>query len=531
MWAQTSVMLSGRVTDAATGRPVENAIVTVTSGAGSITQIAHSDAGGSYSFEEIAPGSAQVQVSAEGFIAFQRTNPDDVSIRIAADHAEHNFKLTPVASIAGRISGDGTAGLDKNVLVTLFREDFTDGVRHFAGGTTMGPVNSFGTGIGPDGSFKLTALEPGRYLVSAGPRSNSSTGARALLEPHLPAEEYVQTYYPGTTEFADAVPVSLGAGETRTVDFRLTKRPLFRASGEVKAPLVEPWEGTVQVDAAGDGLVRRAYSGKASVPGPFVVEGLPPGQYTVTAITGAPQIVSRSVTGGSFSMSMRTMPVNLSFAITDHDVGGLSIVPEPPRQQMEVNGFFRMANAGDALPAGLSVQYAYPAPGGESTPVPAAPTGEFWLNGVPGDYSVQPVVPSGYAVTEVRYGGANYLNSLFPISGNSPDSSLTIVLTNHPGTVAGSIMDAEQKPVAARIVLVPDPIPAGFDFRAIRAVSSDKNGAFALNGLTPGRYKAIALTGDDRKQDHDLALIGPRLVTADAFEVAAGQSVTINVKP
>ena len=49
------------------------------------------------------------------------------------------------------------------------------------------------------------------------------------------------------------------------------------------------------------------------------------------------------------------------------------------------------------------------------------------------------------------------------MKGDSIDSSLTIVLSDQPGAIAGSILDAEQKPFPAKVVLVPDPLPAGFD--------------------------------------------------------------------
>jgi hypothetical protein len=244
---------------------------------------------------------------------------------------------------------------------------------------------------------------------------------------------------------------------------------------------------------------------------------MPAGQYIVTSITG------RDPSGLPL-----VIQVNVPFTITNHDVEGIKIVPQP---ELGVEGFFRMANSGSPLPAGLSVQFAFPSPGGQSDSIPVAENGQFWLTGYAGDYSVRPVVPAGYAVTEIRYGGANYLNSLIPMKGDSIDSSLSIVLTNQPAAVEGSIVDGEQKPVPARIVLAPDPLPPGFDWRAIRVVSNDKQGAFTLSGLAPGRYKAVALAGDDRKRDHDLSLLAEKLAAADAIEVVAGQSVSINIRP
>ena len=382
IWAQTTIAVSGKITDASTGLPIEGAsIALIQSGSAPSRQMHFTDAGGNYSFEGVAPGTGIVEIGATGFLAFQKTNPDEFSIQIAADQTTHNFKLTPAASITGRIGSEGSAPLERNTVVTLFREDFTDGVRHFVAGT-QGQVAA----LGPDGSFRFAGLEPGRYIVSAGPspgRSvaffiNRSTGE--VSPPEHPTEGYVQTYYPGTTEFSSAILISLAAGETRTADFKVAWRPLFRASGEV-ASGGESWQGTVQVSQSGDGVSQRLYSGSATVPGPFVVEGLPAGQYTATAITGVGQAIPN---GTGFSMAMRMMSVNLSFAITDHDVSGFRIVSQP-YQPLEVHGLFRTANGGSPLPTGLSVQYAFPAPGGESTPIAASNDGLFWLNGTSGD--------------------------------------------------------------------------------------------------------------------------------------------------
>ena len=71
----------------------------------------------------------------------------------------------------------------------------------------------------------------------------------------------------------------------------------------------------------------------------------------------------------------------------------------------------------------------------------------------------------------------------------------------------------------------------GFDLWAIRVVSTDKDGTFVFRGLAPARYKAVALTGDDRKRDHDFAILGDKLSSTEAFEVTAGQRLSVNVRP
>ncbi len=506
--AQPSVRVSGRVMDAADGLPVEGAAVwLIQGGAAGSHQLQYTDSGGGYSFDEIAAGAASVEITASGFLAFQKTNPDEASIRIAPDSAVHNFRLTRSATLTGRISTGQVGGADRDLVTRLYREDFSDGIRHFVAGAASVSVNQSGMPLNqpdvnqPDGSFTFAGLEPGRYIVSVGPRQSVSIPyvSNDQPKPERQTDGWVQTYYPGTSEFSAAISISLTSGETRAADFNALRRPLFRASGVVNAPQPEAWDGTVSVASTGDGPMRLAYSGPARVPGTFTVDGLRRlGEYVATTIIGRAEPVTRGGMGISFSM--RTLGVNLAFTITDHDVEGLTILPVIPaaRPPFELAGTFQMANPATPLPAGLAVQYSFPQPGGQSDPIPAAPNGQFWLNGGSGDYSVRTIVPSGYTATAIRYGGGNYLNSLLPLNGGTPDSSLTIVLSDQPGSVTGTLVDGNQKPVAAKVVLAPDSLPANFDFRALRVGKTDDKGAFVLNGVAPGSYKAIAMTGDDR---------------------------------
>src|ERR1022692_4343148 len=128
MWAQNTVVVSGRITDTATGLPIEGAAIVLAPGSPDATRQMHfTDSGGNYSFDEVASGKGQVEITAKGFLPFQNTNPDDVSIEIATDHAEHNFKLTPTASITGRIIAPEADTL-RPARASLFREDYTDGI-------------------------------------------------------------------------------------------------------------------------------------------------------------------------------------------------------------------------------------------------------------------------------------------------------------------------------------------------------------------------------------------------------------------
>src|SRR6185437_1912361 len=201
--AQGTVIVTGRITDSLTSQPVDNAAVTLT--AGPFHSMRFTDESGNYTFDEVPTGTGTVAISAQGFRPFEKTNPDDLSISVTAERLSHNFALMPVSSIAGRITSADDK-LPPNITVMLYREDFTDGVRHWiAGGERAGAPWVGISRIDADGSFKVTNLSPGRYILSAGPPTGESFSfvigriAGKPVGPAAPTDGYVQTYYPGTT--------------------------------------------------------------------------------------------------------------------------------------------------------------------------------------------------------------------------------------------------------------------------------------------------------------------------------------------
>lgn len=505
--AQSTITVTGRITDSVTGLPVEQATITLDQG--SFHQLVSTDASGNFVFDEVPPGTATAKIRKENYLPFEITNPDDISFEITPDRHEHNFKLTPAGTIRGRITADGKP--EEAISVSLMKEDFSAGFRQWI------PYAQYGGDIGPDRSFEITGLAPGRYIVKASPEITGGTARELICGPQSacavvdtdapdpakdPAEGYTVTWYPGVTTLADAAPIILNAGETQTVEFKIARRPLFHISGKVALPESETDIRPLSLLGNGEGVALALAND-----GEFRFRSVPPGQYTARGMTGQSGQIKRDIT------------------VTDHDIEGITLAPQP---RLEINGRFRMANADVKLPVNLSVQIG-PALPADSQPADAAGSGTFILSGFPDDYSVQPVVPSGYAVTEIRYAGVNYLNRLIPINGNTIDSTLTIVLSNQPATVSGSI-DGDAK-AQAKIVLAPYPIPENFDLRSLRVTTTDKDGAFSFTSLPPGKYKSAVLTGDDRKRDRDLTILNDKFSAADVIELTAGQSATIAPKP
>ncbi|HEY3840588.1 MAG TPA: carboxypeptidase regulatory-like domain-containing protein, partial [Bryobacteraceae bacterium] len=156
--AQSTVILTGRVTDSVTGLPIEQAAITLDQGSyhGSMKL---TDQSGGFTFDDVPPGTVSVRIRKEDYLLFENTNPQDTSIEVTADSHERNFTLIPAGSIRGKITGEGKP--EERIVVELLKEDFGAGFSQYIRWAPLGVPT------GADGEFAFIGLEPGRYLVNA----------------------------------------------------------------------------------------------------------------------------------------------------------------------------------------------------------------------------------------------------------------------------------------------------------------------------------------------------------------------------
>lgn len=507
--AQTTVIVTGRVTDSRTGVPIAEASVGLD--IAGYHRLVFTDQSGSFIFDDALPGNATFRVHKEGYIPYQTLTPTGNTIEANASHSEHNIQLTPASSIRGKIETD--AKHPQGTTVYLFSENFEAGFASYARLAYQA--------VTPDGSFDFQGLEAGKYIIHARParsmtRETDYVNACVVGEnfgkceelrakemeevKKTPDEGYVTTWYPKSPDMAGATPLMLGAGETQTANIELLTRPLYHVSGEIGIPDEDLDHSGTSLQDPDSGQVLPVWM--ARIHGHFEMSGVPSGRYLAKLTSPGLQA---------------TLPVT----VTDHDVDGVKLIPQP---QVATNGRFRMDTPDTPLPANLSILFSWPLPGDLSA-IPTASDGSFNLAGFPDDYSILPIVPAGYTATEIRYGGANYLNQLIPLKGDTIDPTLTVVLSNQPATVSGVTRESN-----AKIVLAPYPLPGNFDLRALRVAIPDNNGTFSFTSLPPGKYKAALLTGDDRKRDHDLTILTDKFAVTDAFELTAGQSAVVALK-
>ncbi len=267
--------ITGVVSDAQTSLPVAGAVVTVHSQNRRDSRVTRSDANGVYGVEGLSGGLYLVACAAPGFLPQWydgvATRREATAVAITADLATEgiDFQLDRPApkprSISGVVSDD-SSGLPIPHAIIIATP-----VMHFARpGRTV---------TAEDGSYVLSGLVPGKYLLAAQARG------------------YIGEFYQDARNWLEATPIEVLAGqEVTAIDLGLTPQPrgAYLISGEVRDR-----QGKVIADAlvsivtasrpGGSALARGAASQQTVAAvltdenGFYALEGIPADTYGLSA--------------------------------------------------------------------------------------------------------------------------------------------------------------------------------------------------------------------------------------------------------
>ncbi|HXW16636.1 MAG TPA: carboxypeptidase-like regulatory domain-containing protein, partial [Terriglobia bacterium] len=96
-----------------------------------------------------------------------------------------------------------------------------------------------------------------------------------------------------------------------------------------------------------------------------------------------------------------------------------------------------------------------------------------------------------YFVKSARLDGVDVLTAGVTVDTKHDSGSLEIVVSPNGASVDGVIFKDQQPFQGATVALVPDPPHRG-EKRLFKSVTTDQNGHFVLQGLSPGDYKVFA---------------------------------------
>jgi len=436
------------------------------------------DAEGYFKIEDVKPGRYSILVERAGFVEADKHGGRKKSLVLEPGREIKDLVLSmhAAAVVTGKIL-DRDGDPMPNVAVSISRYGSTSSRR--SQGNGYGSTNDLG-------EYRIGGLGPGRYLITAAaPSSLSQTPQPHKNEISKEETVYTTTYYPGTADKSQAVPLEIHAGEEVPINFGLVTTRAFRVRGTV-VKLPPGNFASVMLRSRGDTGPEVGMK-TVGTDGSFEFRDVPPGSYTVTLLVV-------SVPDMRMANSSQT-PIEVS----NGDVDGVHIEPVPGGQ---VRGQFRMDTSQKIDWSQLSVFLSSDEEAGLAFTDGNRPTfaqvrndGSFEMKNVPsGTYRV--IVGSSsqtlrdYFTKSVTLGGKDVADSGFSVSGST--YTLDVMLSAKGGTVEGTVLDSADRAVSyATVVCVP-----GVEHRKrpdlYQQDTADQQGHFSLRGLNPGEYTVLA---------------------------------------
>jgi protocatechuate 3,4-dioxygenase beta subunit len=514
--------VAGKVVGAATGEPLKKVEVTLAFESQDTPRRPRSgltDANGAFSLDRVVPGRYYLAVSREGYLAQQygqtQDNGEDfgavLSLTAGQKITDLIFRLQKAAVITGRVvDEDGDPIIRASVEV--LRRRVVKGSRRF---------ESMGSETTDDqGDYRIFGLPPGHYFVRvnpSGPKGSFTISTDDDEPPPDPKSAYPATYFPGTTDSSRASALEVRAGdEIPRIDFFLTPQAgtkTYRIRGHVTNALGGQSEGSITVMAIPrNGEETNPFGRFLAQPdrktSNFTIEGLAPGSYTVAAFNF----------GGQHSHSA-TQEID----ITNSDVDSVSLVLT---HGAEISGRVVFEGPTSSKSENLTVSLE-----SRNPDIPFFGSSQATVK-ADGSFVVPEVGDGTYSITvfsnchqcylkSATASGVDLLAQHLTVSSGSGPSNIELLYSANTGKASGTVAGADGLPVAGAyvtLVLDSDSPEAPSDSKA---TTTDQNGRFEIEGVPPGRYRAVAFSksGTDAADFDDPDFVKPFADKAESFEV------------
>jgi hypothetical protein len=324
-------------------------------------------------------------------------------------------------------------------------------------------------------------------------------------------------FYPGTASLEEAQRVTLGVGGEARADIQIGQLRAAIVSGIVISASGAPAgdatvtlrSETVAMGVAGVvsgttlSISGQTITGHTSPDGTFVLPGVPPGPYMLTALVqdfSAGFFNGISAGGGRGAPPLQDLPpvpqmASMPIVVTGADITGLTLtaagggvaegtfvadagVTQPLPDRLEVSA--RPVNAGDP---------AMRMSGGNT----------FRIMGVNGSaYLTVEGLPEGWAIKSMLVDGTDMTDQPVDLR-NGRTASVRFVLTDRVTVVSGTVSEDLSRQSAERrnqnvVVFPEDAKKWTYPSRYLRTVRTDAGGTFRLSGLpSDERYLAVAV--------------------------------------
>jgi hypothetical protein len=469
-----------------TPQPVRRARLTLESEALPSARTTDSDTGGRYRFDKLPAGSYRVRVEKPGFVAFARDlrrafdRPRPVEIA-AAQTLQHDLVMVRGAAIEGRVLADnGQPAI--NIVVSAVRMGYDEKGRR--------PVTIGQTRSDDRGRFRVHSLPAGEYYLDAAPDPLDT-----LDQPTVPGRRpsmLSRVYFPDAPQIDGGRVITLATGQNEDgLSFTLTRIPAAVLSGRIVDSSGKP--GTMMTVGARvqrvGGLVGEVRGSMEPQGGGFRYGRVPAGEYWLMGVA-------------------RPSPsADLEYTVTRLTVAGEDVtnIILTTARGAAVNGKVEIDDGAASVLSTLQI-VAHPTEFEPPTiPLGSPDDGSSVTVSADGAFSYPSLfgprllrvsrLPAGWALKSVSVDGVDVSDSPFDFKGGTRPLELRIVVTARTNRVTGIVRDAAGRPVRdARVVAFATEERAwGARSRMIKAVESDAEGRYVIDGLLDGAYHLEAL--------------------------------------
>jgi hypothetical protein len=522
-----TAVLRGQIVTADNGSPIRRAQVRVMSPDAREGRVATTDAQGRFEIKELPAGRYTMTASKGGFVSLQfgqrRPSESGTPIELGDGQTLDKMRIAlPRGSVLGGRITDEFGEPVANASVSAWRYAFAGGARRMVpaqGGNARDTTDD-------QGQFRLFGLPPGEYYISAMLRS----GGPEVTDPMGELSGYAATYYPGTTNVAEAQRVALAVSQENTsVHFGLIATRLVRVSGQVimsdGAPAANGTVILAPVTSSGGRAMIMQQGGagnRIDRDGRFRLPNVAPGRYQLQVRAAAQREVERA---------------RMDLVVGAEDVEGLTLVSAPGAavngtivsdtgepfdfrtQQLQVSG---RAATPDVQGGG---------PGGGGSRI-----GEDWtftLLNIVDPIVIRTSSPQGWTLKAVFLNGQDITDTPMEFPPGQPVSGLQVVMTKKIANVSGAVTDARGNPALDATVVV---FPANeklwtYQSRFIRAARPDQDGRYRIAALPgPEQYLVVAVQGLEDGQAGDPEFLATVRDSAAKFDLGEGETKAVDVK-
>ena len=430
--------ITGRVTSAAGGAPVQGVMVSASGDDTGSFQTATTDANGDYTIAGLASDTYTVSFATSDGSYVDGTYADSVPVTAGQTTGGIDIALAPAARIEGTVTDAATHAPAQGIEVTVY-----DSSGDYAGSTFTDAT----------GAYTVTGLAAGDYEVGFSPST----------------QDYLAQYYDGKSSLGSADPVSLAGGQTATgIDAAM--QPGGQISGTVTDAGTHNAVPNVWVTAydSGGDYAGSTYTDSS---GGYTISGLATGSYRVE-FSGPGSYVAQFYDGKATLTSAD--PVSVTTAANTGSIDAAI------QNGGSIAGTVTDASSGQPL-SGVTVSV-FGSSGYFTTTT--GPDGSYSIGGlVSGSYSVE-FIDGGYVSEYYKDRTTTQAPDPVRITAGQATTGIDAAL-QHGGTITGTVTDASTgQPVAG----LPVYAYVSGEFETTSA-TTDANGHYQLTGLATGSYE------------------------------------------